>query len=63
MIALPDQAVDVVDPHSGTIGLLQSAARQKTTGGDAKYHRLKERLILVIERTVNEYANACRRCH
>ena len=58
-----DQSIDVLDPNLARIGKLQRASWHKPTGGNAEHDRFKKRLILRVERAVDEYASVGGRRH
>ncbi len=63
VIALVNQTINVLDSNFARIGEFQCASRHKTASGNTKYDRLEKRLVLLIERAVDEDASAGGRWH
>ena len=60
VITLGNQPIDIFDPHFGCIRQFQCTSGHESTCRNAKDNRVEKRLILFIERTIDE--NAGTRC-
>ena len=63
VVTLSDQAIDIFNSNFARVGQFQRTSRHESTGGDTEDDGFKERLVSLIERTVDEYASAGGRWH
>jgi hypothetical protein len=63
VITLGNQPIDILNPNFARVSQLQRASRLEAAGNNAKHSRVEDRLVLFIERTVDENTSARRRWH
>ena len=63
VITLGNQPIDILNPNFARVSQLQRASRLEAAGNNAKHNRVEDRLVLFIERTVDENTSARRRWH
>jgi len=63
VITLGNQSIDILNPNFARVSQLQRASRLEAAGNNAKHNRVEDRLVLFIERTVDENTSARRRWH